>query len=233
MDKCRACRWGFTRGLHMGIQTGVHLKVPPPDVPVFAGRGGYRGFRWYPRFRGAKPRGVTSSAPGGTGRPVGSRRGWHVDLVQSALSRLSHGDVTMISLRSVAFPRSTKLSRPAVHRTTVRVTPTRRPTKTVGDQLFERPVILRCRQVQIIRARTAPLEDCGGPDARPPRYTASPCTGRTTAAGSSGNKLISHSFGRSPHRPGNVVNGRLIVACGATDWCGYLLVSAYGHHGED
>ena len=43
-------------------------------------------------------------------------------------------------------------------------------------------------------------EDCGEPDARPPQYTASPCMGRTTAAGSSGNKLISHGFGRSPSR---------------------------------
>jgi transcriptional regulator with XRE-family HTH domain len=53
-----------------------------------------------------------------------------------------------------------------------------RPTKTVGDQLFERPVILRHRQVRIIRAQTAPPKACGGPDAsRPPRYTASLCTG--------------------------------------------------------
>jgi hypothetical protein len=54
----------------------------------------------------------------------------------------------------------------------------RRPTKTVGDQLFERPVIRRHRQVRIIRARTAPPKACGGPDAiRPPRYIASLCTG--------------------------------------------------------
>jgi hypothetical protein len=71
-------------------------------------------------------------------------------------------------------------------------------TKTVGDQLFERPVILRHRQVRIIRARTAPRRTAAETDARPPRYTVSPCTGGTTAAGSSGNKLIFHGFGRSP-----------------------------------
>jgi hypothetical protein len=43
---------------------------------------------------------------------------------------------------------------------------TGRPTKTVGDQLFEHPVILRNRQVRIIRAQTTHPEDCGGPDAR-------------------------------------------------------------------
>jgi hypothetical protein len=45
--------------------------------------------------------------------------------------------------------------------------------------------------VRILRARTTPPEDCEGPDARA-------TTGGTTAAGSSGNKLISHGFGRSP-----------------------------------
>ncbi len=45
--------------------------------------------------------------------------------------------------------------------------------------------------LRIIRARTTPPEDCGGPDARA-------TTGGTTAAGSSGNKLTSHGFGRSP-----------------------------------
>jgi hypothetical protein len=35
----------------------------------------------------------------------------------------------------------------------------------VGDQLFECPVILQSRQVRILRARTTPPEDCGGPEA--------------------------------------------------------------------
>jgi hypothetical protein len=52
-------------------------------------------------------------------------------------------------------------------------------------------VILRSRQVRIIRARTTPPQDRGGPDARA-------TTGGTTAAGISGNKLTSHGFGRSP-----------------------------------
>ena len=73
----------------------------------------------------------------------------------------------------------------------------RRPTRTVGDQLFERPVILRSRQVRIIRARTAPRRTAAETDATPPRYTASPCTGRDYGCGSSGNKLTSHGFGRS------------------------------------
>ena len=64
----------------------------------------------------------------------------------------------------------------------------------MGGQLFERPVILRSRQVRIIWARTTPPEGCGGPDARA-------TTGGTTAAGSSGNKLTSHGFGRSHSAP--------------------------------
>jgi WD40 repeat protein len=72
-----------------------------------------------------------------------------------------------------------------------------RPTKTVGGQLFERPVILRSRRVRIIRARTTPPEDCGGLNARA-------TTGGTTAAGSSGNKLTSHGFGRSRSLTGHI-----------------------------
>jgi hypothetical protein len=75
----------------------------------------------------------------------------------------------------------------------------RRPTKTVGGQLFERPVIRRRHQMRIIRARTnAPegLRRTGRQQAaQVHRFTVH---GRTTTAGSSGNKLIYHGFGRSP-----------------------------------
>ena len=77
---------------------------------------------------------------------------------------------------------------------------TGRPTKIVRNQLFERSVILRRPPgADQLGTDHAP----GGlrrPDARPPKYTASPCAGGTTTAGSKGNKLIFHGFGRSRHQ---------------------------------
>ena len=95
----------------------------------------------------------------------------------------------------------------------------------MGDQLFERPVILRRRQVRIIRARTAPRTTAADRMPRPPRDIASPCTGATRAAGSSGNKLTSHGFGRSPFPAVGLWTGWDRVARAALPLLGAVLLS--------
>jgi hypothetical protein len=101
---------------------------------------------------------------------------------------------------------------------------TRRPTKTVGDQLFERPVILRHRQVRIIRAR-GPRPRRPAADRMPAGRPGTPlhCARADYGCGSSSKKLISHGCGRSQSdstRPPSAISTAASASTRPRSWTG-------------